>query len=344
VFLYFADILNIYFLSSTTNIHKRIFEIQDDIEFNHLSLAIFQYQYQHCKVYQQYCNYLNVDLAHIDHFSKIPFLPVEFFKNFEVISDEKTPQIIFESSGTTGSIPSQHLVADTDLYMESFRTNFIANYGALQDWHILALLPSYLEKGNSSLVYMVHELMKETASIDSNFYLYDMEALAQQLDKLQADPARKTLLIGVTYALQDFAAAFPQRLANTIVMETGGMKGRRKEITRAELHQQLATAFEVDAIHSEYGMTELLSQAYAARDGRFHPPSWMKIVITDLYDPFEIKSTAETGKVNIIDLANLYSCSFISVSDMGKAFADGSFEISGRLDMASLRGCNLMID
>jgi len=331
-------------LSSTTNIHKRIFEIQDDIEFNHLSLAVFRYQYQHCAVYRQYCTYLKIDLARIDHYTKIPFLPVELFKNFEIITAEKTPQVIFESSGTTGQEASRHLVADTDLYMESFRTNFIANYGALQDWHILALLPSYLEKGNSSLVYMVHELMKETGSIDSNFYLYDMEALAQQITKLEADATRRTLLIGVTYALQDFAVAFPQRLENTIVMETGGMKGRRKEITRTELHHQLTTAFGVDAIHSEYGMTELLSQAYSTGNGRFRTPPWMKIVVTDIYDPFEIKLADETGKVNIIDLANLYSCSFISVADMGKVFADGSFEISGRLDMASLRGCNLMIN
>lgn len=331
-------------MSSTTNIHKRIFEIQDDTEFNNLSLVIFQYQYQHCAVYRQYCHYLKIDLSHIDHYSKIPFLPVELFKNFEVITDEKKTQIIFESSGTTGSIPSRHFVADIHLYVESFRTHFIANYGALADWHILALLPSYLEKGHSSLVYMVNELIKETRSTESNFYLYDMEALAQQLAKLEKEATRKTMLIGVTYALQDFAEAYPQRFTNTIVMETGGMKGRRKEITRAELHHQLATAFEVDAIHSEYGMTELLSQAYAARDGRFRPPPWMKIVVTDLYDPFEIKSTATTGKINIIDLANLYSCSFISVADMGKVFDDGSFEISGRLDMATLRGCNLMID
>ena len=331
-------------MSSTTNIHKRIFEIQDDIEFNNLSLAVFHYQYRHCAVYRQYCNYLRIDLSLIDHYTKIPFLPVELFKNFDIISDEKTAQIIFESSGTTGSIASRHLVADSDLYIESFRTNFIANYGPLQDWHILALLPSYLERGHSSLVYMVNELIKETASVESNFYLYDFEALAQQLIKLQAAGDRKTMLIGVTYALQDFAAAYPQRLDNTIVMETGGMKGRRKEITRIELHQELATAFQVSDIHSEYGMTELLSQAYSTGDGRFRTPPWMKIILTDLYDPFDIKLIAETGKVNIIDLANLYSCSFISVADMGKVFADGSFEISGRIDMASLRGCNLMID
>jgi phenylacetate-coenzyme A ligase PaaK-like adenylate-forming protein len=331
-------------LSLETNIHKRIFAIKEESEFNELALEVFQYQLKHCVVYREYCSLLKIDSAAIQSYQDIPFLPIELFKTHQILSDEKHTQLVFESSGTSGSINSKHYIADETLYKESFIQSFVNSYGALEDWHILALLPSYIEKGNASLVYMCKELMRLTNSELSQFYLHDMASLASTLKDLNEANNRKTLLIGVSYALLDFAESFPQSLENITIMETGGMKGRRKELTKKELHDTLKAAFHVSQIHSEYGMTELLSQAYSNGAGIYTPPAWMKIIVTDIYDPFEKNESLSTGRMNIIDLANIYSCSFIGTSDMGKSYADDSFEIIGRIDNAALRGCNLMIE
>ncbi len=331
-------------MSLETNIHKRIFAIKEENEFNELALELFQYQLKHCAVYREYCTLIKCNVEKIHSYVDIPFLPIELFKTHQILSDEKQAQLVFESSGTTGSINAKHYIADETLYKESFIQSFINAYGSLDEWHILALLPSYVEKGNASLVYMCKELMNLTKSELSQFYLHDMASLASTLKDLNEANNRKTLLIGVSYALLDFAENFPQSLENITIMETGGMKGRRKELTKKELHDTLKAAFHVSQIHSEYGMTELLSQAYSDGAGIYTPPAWMKIIVTDIYDPFEKNESLSTGRMNIIDLANIYSCSFIGSSDMGKSYSDGRFEIIGRIDSATLRGCNLMIE
>jgi hypothetical protein len=296
-------------------------------------------------VYRQYCQLLKTDIHNIDAISKIPFLPISFFKTQHIVSTQFTPEAIFESSGTSKTVNSKHLIKDLSLYQESFSRAFNQFYGNPKDWCILALLPSYLERNNSSLVVMADQLIKDSNHPKSGFYLHDMEELKNTLLALEQQQ-QQTLLIGVTFALLDFAEEYQISLTHTTIMETGGMKGRREEMTRQQVHSILKAAFNLSAIHSEYGMTELLSQAYSYGNGIFNTAPWMKIVLREEDDPFAIhvagtKPTA--GAVNIIDLANLYSCSFIATEDAGKLYADGSFEIIGRLENTAIRGCSLMV-
>ncbi len=330
-----------------TDIEKEIFNI-DNAAFDKLALKIFLFQYENNAVYQQYCKTLNILPGQVQHLQQIPFLPIQFFKSKKITSTAFVPQTVFESSGTTGSVNSQHLVKDLSLYEKSFNASIKIFYGVIKDTCILGLLPSYLERTNSSLVYMVNNLIKQSTCSDSGFYLDEYEKLNQTI--LQNEAAGKpTLLIGVTYALLDFAEKFQPQLTHTIVMETGGMKGRRKELTRAEVHGALTQRLGINEVHSEYGMTELLSQAYSPGNGIFNCPPWMKLLLREADDPFTItcnetlSTTTASGVINIIDLANLYSCCFIATDDVGKLYSTGAFEVMGRLDNSDIRGCGLMI-
>lgn len=317
--------------------HDKIFSVTEG-GFRQLALNIFHFQYEANPVYKSYVDALGKIPSEIDEIDKIPFLPIRFFKTDEIKTGKFNAEVIFKSSGTTQTINSQHHVKDVSIYVESFTNGFKKIYG--EEWCILGLLPSYLEKGNSSLVYMVDDLIKQSHHSQSGFYLYDLQKLKETLFSLEK-VNQKTLLIGVTYALLDFAEKFPMPLKNTIIMETGGMKGRREELTRMEVHELLKKAFQKKEIHSEYGMTELLSQAYAKEKGRFQCPSWMKVLMRDDEDPLSVRSSG-SGAINIIDLANVYSCSFIATDDVGKLYPDQSFEVLGRMDGSDLRGCSLL--
>jgi phenylacetate-coenzyme A ligase PaaK-like adenylate-forming protein len=309
--------------------------------FEALALEVFRFQYEHNPVYKAFVLALKRDPARVLSLEQIPFLPIRFFKSHGVKTTLFEPQAVFESSGTTGSINSKHQVKDLLLYEESFTRSFEQFYGPVKEWCIIGLLPSYLERGNSSLVYMTDKLIGMSGHPQSGFYLHEYEQLSVVLGELEKRK-QKTLLIGVTYALLDFAEQYPQSLQYMVVMETGGMKGRREEMIRPEVHALLQKAFQQTAIHSEYGMTELLSQAWSKGDGIFACPPWMKLMIRDEEDPFVVKQQG-SGIINIIDLANIYSCSFIATDDVGKINIDGSFEILGRMDGSDLRGCSLMI-
>ena len=316
--------------------------------FTEKALEVFHFQYEYNKVYRAYCDILKTVPADVNTLEKIPFLPIQFFKNKQIKTTAFEPVIIFESSGTTGSINSKHFVKDLSVYEESFIKCFRNFYGNEKQICIIGLLPSYLERKGSSLVYMVNDLIKKSAHKASGFYLYDHEKLKDVLLQNEKD-LQPTLLIGVTYALLDFAEQNKLRLNNTIIMETGGMKGRREEMNRKEVHEILKKNLGVTSIHSEYGMTELLSQAYSKEEGIFECPAWMRILIRKEDDPFDI-TTGENckemfcnGAVNIIDLANIYSCSFIATDDMGKLYRNNNFEITGRLENSDMRGCGLMI-
>jgi phenylacetate-coenzyme A ligase PaaK-like adenylate-forming protein len=328
-------------------IREKIFSVNAK-NFDSLTLEIFRFQFEHNSVYNTFAKGIGKTPEHVKVVADIPFLPVELFKTHKIYSSEKEPEIIFSSSGTTGQITSKHYVADVSLYEKSFQECFRKFYGNPKDWIILALLPSYLERSGSSLVYMAEQLIVETKNSESGFYLKNYEELYKKLKRLNSPKEqaeeKKVLLIGVTYALLDLAENFPQNLSSTTIMETGGMKGKRKEMIREELHSILKNAFHVSEIHSEYGMTELLSQAYSKGSGIFNCPPWMKILIREMNDPFSYAQNGKTGGVNIIDFANLYSCSFISTSDLGKKYDDGSFEILGRFDDSDVRGCNLMVE
>lgn len=321
---------------------QQIFSISNQQQFTEAALQVFRYQANNCAVYKQFINSLNVDVASVNELSYIPFLPIEFFKQHAVVSSNDEPQITFISSGTTGMITSSHLVTDVSWYEQSFRHAFELFYGKVENYCILALLPAYLERAGSSLVYMADDLIKQSNHPDSGFYLYNHDELHQQLLK-QQQAGTPTLLIGVTFALLDFVEQHPIKFPELIVMETGGMKGRRKEMIREELHEILCSGFGVDAIHSEYGMTELLSQAYSKGQGIFNCPPWMQIQIRDTNDPISGIGYGKTGGVNIIDLANIHSCSFLATQDLGKIYEDNSFEILGRFDASDIRGCNLLI-
>lgn len=329
--------------------HDKIFSVTEN-SFGQLALDIFHFQYEANPIYNSYVNALGKTLSAVDAIEKIPFLPISFFKTDEIKTGKFNGDVIFKSSGTTQTINSQHHVKDVSIYIQSFTTAFEKIYGELKDWCILGLLPSYLEKGDSSLVYMVESFIKQSQHAQSGFYLYDLDKLKETLLSLETSN-QKTLLIGVTYALLDFAEKFTTELKNTIIMETGGMKGRREELTRMEVHELLRKAFGNTEIHSEYGMTELLSQAYAKKEGRFQCPPWMRVLIRDDEDPLTVHSSQSAvgnknemlaGAINIIDLANLYSCSFIATDDVGKLYADKSFEVLGRMDGSDLRGCSLL--
>lgn len=320
---------------------EQIFGIRSDRDFNELCLKVFQFQSAENAVYREYLEHLGVNAAGVRRVEEIPFLPIELFKSHRISSEEPSEQeIVFSSSGTTGAVTSKHFVTQPEIYEASFLKAFKRFYGSPADFRILALLPSYLERTGSSLIYMVDRLIKDSGHPDSGFFLADFDRLRQILSTATD---RKTLLIGVSFGLLDFIEEEGIDLRNTIVMETGGMKGRRKELTREELHKKLQSGFGVDSIHSEYGMTELLSQAYSSGKGIYHCPPWMKVLLRDTNDPLTILPLGSSGGVNVIDLANVNSCSFIATSDLGKTHADGRFEILGRFDYSDLRGCNLMV-
>jgi len=319
-----------------------IFEVKNEKDFEILALKTFQHQANHCSIYQEYISLRNITVESVEKITQIPSLPVEFFKSERIRTGAFHPAKIFASSTTTGAIPSHHHVKDLSIYEQSFLTGFKSVYGDPSDYVILGLLPSYLERPDSSLVYMVEKLISLSKHDESGFFLDNYDALFQRLQSLK-NSKKRFLLFGVTFALVDFANAFPADLSGNIVIETGGMKGRQKEITRGELHDLLRAKFNLTAIHSEYGMTELLSQAYATEDGRFRCPTWMKVFIRDLNDPCTLLEPMQTGAVNIIDLANVHSCSFIATDDLGRMHPDGSFEILGRYDQGDVRGCSLLV-
>ncbi|WEK18425.1 MAG: acyl transferase [Candidatus Pedobacter colombiensis] len=325
-----------------TDLTKQIFSISNAQEFEQTCLAIFNHQAKNCQVYKEYISHLRINPEDIISSSQIPFLPISFFKTHEVLSSTDTPEIVFSSSGTTGMIQSRHLVTAVNIYEQSFNTAFEQYYGKIENTCLLALLPSYLERDGSSLIYMVDALLKQSKHPDSGYFLHNHDDLYHKLQKLQATN-QKTILIGVTYALLDFIEHHKLQFPNLIVMETGGMKGKRKEMVREELHQLLQEGFGVNAIHSEYGMTELLSQAYSTGVGVFNCPPWMKIYLRDTNDPLSLTPNNRTGGINVIDLANINSCAFIATQDLGKLFPDGSFEVLGRFDNADIRGCNLLV-
>jgi phenylacetate-coenzyme A ligase PaaK-like adenylate-forming protein len=308
--------------------------------FSKYALDVFIQQYESNIIYRSWVNALGVQPHTVQTINEIPFLPVSFFKTQKIVAGEFEPQVVFESSGTTQTINSKHLVKDVELYKQSFIKGFEYFYGNIDDWCIIGLLPSYLERSGSSLVLMVDELIKLSLHVESGFYLYDFEKLSNVLQQLERKQ-QKTLLIGVTFALLDFAEEFPMQLKYTTVMETGGMKGRRKEMIRQEVHEILTQRLGVEKIHSEYGMTELLSQGYSCGDGIFRTVPWMQVLIRDEDDPMTIKQKGR-GLINVIDLANIYSCSFIATEDVGTLFEDGSFEVLGRFDNSDIRGCSLL--
>ncbi len=319
-----------------------IFKIHNEIEFNETCLDVFKIQYQNIEVYQTFVKGLRVKPEEITHYSQIPFLPISFFKTHKIINDDAFADIIFISSGTTGILTSQHFVEDVELYEKSYLKGFEQAYSKIEDYCILALLPNYLERKGSSLIYMVDDLIKKSEHTNSGFFLYEHQELSQMLHQLKKNK-QKTLLIGVTYALLDFVESYHINFPELIVLETGGMKGKRKEMIREELHQTLCEGFGVSKIHSEYGMTELLSQAYSKGDGIFETPPWMKILIRDTNDPLTFLKNGKTGGINVIDLANIHSCSFIATQDLGKIHFSNTFEILGRFDDSEIRGCNLMV-
>lgn len=318
------------------------FAIQTEDDFNQQCLETYRFQLLHCQVYRDYVSLIGKEKNQVQHYSEIPFMPIEFFKTQRVLAAGMDPQIIFSSSGTTGMVTSKHLVADLSIYEQTFRRIFEDFYGPITDIAVLALLPSYLERSGSSLIYMIDDLMKQSKQAESNYFLYNHQELYNTLVQLK-EKGTKTILFGVTYALLDFIEQYALEFPELIIMETGGMKGKRKEMVKEEIHQLLQDAFKVNGIHSEYGMTELLSQGYSCGQGIFHLPKWMRILIRDTNDPLSLISSNRTGGINVIDLANRYSCSFIATQDLGKVYADGSFEILGRFDQSDIRGCNLLV-
>jgi hypothetical protein len=319
-----------------------IFTISNQKQFEKIALKVFRFQHENNLVYREFCDFLKTDVQKVKSLAQIPFLPIQFFKSHEIISTKNSIQKTFTSSGTTGINRSSHFVTDIALYEESYSKGFSQFYGNIEDYVVLALLPSYLEREGSSLIYMVEDLIKKTRNSESGFYLDNYEELIQKLIRLE-DSGQNILLIGVTYALLDLIEQQSFQLKNSIIMETGGMKGRRKEMIREELHHLLCKGFGVTSIHSEYGMTELLSQAYSLGNGVFECPAWMQILIRDTEDALSFAPNRKTGGINVIDLANLNSCSFIATQDLGKKNPNNSFEVLGRFDNSDIRGCNLMV-
>ena len=319
-----------------------LFSISNQKQFEKIALKTFRYQYENNLVYQEFCDLLHTNVQKVKTLQQIPFLPIQFFKSHTVVSNNEAPQAIFTSSGTTGMTTSQHLVTEVSLYEESYRRGFSQFYGNIENYVVLALLPSYLEREGSSLIYMVEDLIQLSNQPESGFYLNNHDELIEKLIELDSQ-GQNVILIGVTYALLDLIEKRKFQLQNTIIMETGGMKGKRKEMIREELHQQLCAGFGVSSIHSEYGMTELLSQAYSLGEGIFECPSWMQILIRDTEDALSYITDGKTGGINVIDLANRNSCSFIATQDLGKKYANGTFEVLGRFDNSDIRGCNLMV-
>lgn len=321
---------------------NQIFSIQTAGQFKQLALTVFKYQSQTNKVYQDYITALKINPDSVCELEDIPFMPIEFFKTHVVVSDPDFIVADTQVFTSSGSVKSKHYVLDVNIYEKSYMSGFKHFYGNVEEYCILALLPSYLERDGSSLIYMAEDLIKKSQNPASGFYLDNYEELITQL-KQQEQRKQKTILLGVTYALLDLIEKEKFQLEHTIIMETGGMKGKREEMVREQLHAVLCEGFGVDVIHSEYGMTELLSQGYSKGSGIFNCPPWMKILIRDTNDPFTFLADKKTGGVNIIDLANLYSCSFLATQDLGKCYSDNSFEIMGRFDNSDIRGCNLLI-
>lgn len=305
-------------------------------------MKVYRYQYENNPVYRQYCDLIRKTPQQVKQLDHVPYLPISFFKTHDVVSGNKAVQQIFTSSGTTGMVNARHLVTDLSYYERSYLQGFQQFYGNVENYAILALLPNYLEREGSSLIYMVNDLIAQSQHPQSGFYLYEHDQLVQTIQELE-EQEQPTLLIGVTYALLDLIETHPLQLEHTIIMETGGMKGRRKEMIREELHEVLQKGFGVQQIHSEYGMSELLSQAYSLGEGIFECPNWMQISVRETTDPFQLLPNGRTGGINVIDLANLHSCSFIATQDLGKVYADGRFEVLGRFDHSDIRGCNLLV-
>lgn len=319
---------------------NKLFNIDNDTTFNELCLTAFHYQYAKIEVYRQFVDAVGLNPKTISHYSEIPFLPISFFKSHALIAGKA--EAVFKSSGTTAQSRSQHFVRDLKVYETSFSQGFNSFYGSVEDYCVLALLPSYLENGDSSLVYMADKFIKDSKHKESGFYLDNIDVLSSKLEILD-NHGQKVLLLGVSYALLDLIENHQFQLKHSIIMETGGMKGRRKEMIREELHEKLQLGFGLERIHSEYGMTELLSQAYSKGNGVFQTPDWMRILIRDVNDPFEMLPNGQSGGVNVIDLANIYSVSFIETKDLGKLHSNTEFEILGRFDDSDIRGCNLLI-
>ncbi|WP_372754350.1 acyl transferase [Mariniflexile sp.] len=319
-----------------------IFNIKTENEFNDLALKVFKFQFEKNRVYRSFCDLLYKHPSDVNTIDDIPFLPIQFFKSHDVLSSKEAVQTTFTSSGTTGSITSKHLVTNLEIYQESFRKGFMQFYGAVEEYVVLALLPSYLEREGSSLIYMVEDFIKQSNHPESGFYLNNLLELKDTLIRLDSQE-KKVLLIGVSFALLDLIETHQFNLKHSVIMETGGMKGRRKELIREELHKQLKQGFGVEAIHSEYGMTELLSQGYSKGNGVFNCPSWMRILTRDTEDALSILPKGRAGGINVVDLANINSCSFIATQDLGRVFENQSFEIIGRFDNSDIRGCNLMV-
>jgi phenylacetate-coenzyme A ligase PaaK-like adenylate-forming protein len=311
-------------------------------EFEKIAMKVFRFQYDNNPVYQEFCNHIKKNKENVKRIYEIPFLPISFFKSHAVLSSNETVTTTFSSSGTTGALTSRHLVTNIDYYIQSYRHGFSHFYGNIEDYVVLALLPSYLEREGSSLIYMVEDLIQSSNQSESGFYLHNYNELINTLERLD-QAGQNVLLIGVTYALLDLVEMHQFQLKNTIIMETGGMKGKRKEMIREELHSLLTQGFGVASIHSEYGMTELLSQAYSFGEGIFECPPWMQILIRDTEDALTLLETEKTGGINVIDLANINSCSFIATQDLGKKHSNQSFEVLGRFDNSDIRGCNLLV-
>ncbi len=328
----------------TRNLRDIIFTVKNNSDFQNTALQVFDYQFNNNSVYQDFTKRLKTDPEKINNITDFPFLPVGFFRSQKVVSGSKQIEKCFESSGTTGSITSRHFVSDLSLYSDSFIRTFRLFYGDPQDYMIAALLPSYTERENSSLVYMADTLIKMSRNKLSGFFRENQEELILNITSARENKS-KVLLLGVSFALLDLAEKNKHDLSGVTIMETGGMKGRRKELTRSELHAVLMKGFNVKEIHSEYGMTELLSQAYSQGEGIFYCPPWMKIVLRDPQDPLTLfTEPGRTGGINIIDLANIYSCSFIATGDLGRLHEDGGFEVLGRFDNSDIRGCNLLAE
>ncbi len=321
---------------------ETIFNIKSQEQFTEIAIAVFKHQFKNNKVYRSFCDLINKHPSDVVKVEQIPFLPIQFFKTRQVLSSVEEVDEIFTSSGTTGNITSKHFVTDINLYKESYSKGFAHFYGNIETYVVLALLPNYLERNGSSLVFMVDDLITKSKNSESGFYLNNIDELAKKLIYLE-EKGQKTLLIGVSFALLDLIEKHQFNLKNTLVMETGGMKGRRKELIRKELHQLLQEGFGVDEIHSEYGMTELLSQAYSKGNGFFETPPWMTVLARDTEDALTILPRGKAGGINVIDLANYNSCSFIATQDLGKVHKNETFEIIGRFDNSDIRGCNLMV-
>lgn len=323
------------------SLYGRIFSVNEK-SFEALALEVFRFQHLNNPVYHDFVNYLGVDVESVIKMEQIPFLPIEFFKTHTIKSGDWQSDICYESSGTTGQVTSKHWVADEEFYLKIAEQTFVRSYGDVKGFTVLALLPSYLERSNSSLVAMANRFIQISEDPSSGFFLNNSEQLYDRLLKCKTE-GKKTILLGVTFGLLDFVEQFQMNFPELIVMETGGMKGRREELVRDEVHEILKSGFGVQNIHSEYGMTELLSQGYSQGNGIFRCGYTMRILTRDINDPLTVTNQVRSGGINIIDLANVHSCAFIETKDLGKVYPDGTFEVLGRLDNSDVRGCNLMV-